>query len=896
MRPPGFSVTFAVLLALCAFLSSRDGLAQTVQVTGTVKEEGTGEPLVGANIVVLLGDGEGRVVGDVSDIDGAFSVRDVPVGIHRLTVSYAGYESFVLPQLKLEPGVDRQISVVLARTTIALDDIVVITASRQRERALSAPAAVSVVDAEEIRFRPNLSLTEHLKVLPGLDVVDSGLFHSNVYVRGFVEASDAGRFLLLTDYRIASTPSFRVNAFPQLAPLDADIERMELVAGPGSALYGPNAVSGVLHVITRSPFDSRGTTLSVEGGGRDVIKGTVRHAGVVGDAFGYKVSGHYFRGSDWESSDPAEPDSIVKGLTTPDGRVPVSALIPNSRDFDIEKIGTEATLEYRGEGDLRVVLTGGFTRVSALNVIDLGGLQIVDWDYSLVQARLHYKDLFAQVFYNQNNTGDTYFLRSGDLVRDKSRMWVAQVQHATSLLDGRQRFRYGVDALLTRPRSENTVFGRNEDDDAINEVGAYVQSETDITSMVRLVAAGRLDEQNVLEDPVFSPRVGLVVTPDPSHTFRLTFNRAYKSVGTLDLFIDINVVPMLGPFPYAVRVRGVPPETGFTFRRDENGGLGGLYMQSPFTPAAVGGPSAYLPADATLAWGAVVGFLQSQGVDLSDLPPPTVNDVETVLATLDPNTQSFVPVSPSAVADVPPLEPLRITTFEAGYRGVIGDRLLLTANIYREQNENFLGPTLNETPNVFLEANSLGAYLGRFMPAGQAAGLAGAISTIPLGTITPEQGDAGDILLTTRSFGKVTHYGAELGASVFADANWSFGGSYSWLSDNYFERETGEPRDISLNAPRHKFGGWLRYDRKEHGVSGQVRFRYVDGFPIISGLGNDDLPSYALVDLAGSYRLPITPNVHVALSIQNLLDNRHREFIGVPEIGRLVLLRLQYSM
>ena len=898
MRRPRLAGIPAVLLLFVAasMAFSFDAVGQSARLAGTVSDASTEQPLIGANVVLTLAGDASGTQGRATSETGEFVFPALRAGTYRLVVSYTGYESYVDEDLDIRDGESMQLDIPLTPTVFYLDAVLVETVSRRPERAMTAPAAVSVISAEEMQGRPNLSLTEHLKTVPGVDIVDAGLFNSSVFARGFLEASDAGRFLLLTDNRIASTASFRVNAFPQLTSIDTDVKRIEYVAGPGSALYGPNAVSGVVHVLTRSPFDSPGTTLSVTGGNRSVFKTAVRHAGVIGPSIGYKITGHYLSGNDWESVDPAEPDSIVKGKPTADGRVAVSDLIPNQRDFDIEKIGVEGTLEYRSRMGLRAVVTGGFTRISALNVIDLGGLQIADWDYFLLQARVFYKDLFAQVFLNQNDTGDTFFLRSGDLIRDRSQQWVAQLQHGRSMFEGRQRFTYGVDALLTRPRSESTVLGRNEENDAINEYGVFVQSETELTSNVRFIAAGRLDEQNVLKDPVFSPRLALVVNPSPDHTVRFMFNRAHKSVGTLDLFIDINVVPSLGPFPYAVRVRGVPPESGYTFMRDTGGGVGGLYMQSPFTPSGAGGREAFVPAEATQYWGAVVAFLQSQGVDLSTLPAPTSADVATQLALLDPNTQSFVPVSTDDVSDVPPLEPLRISTFELGYTGLISQRLMITANLYREQNRNFLGPTLNETPNVFLDQGSLTNYLARFMPLDQATGLAEGIAGVPLGTVTPEQSDAADILLTTRSFGEITHYGAELGLNVFATPEWMLTGTYSYLSDNFFERSGSDPDDISLNAPRHRFGGAVRYQNDSAGFEGQVRIRHVDSFPVISGLGRERLPSFSVVDVSASYRLPMLRQLQAAVSIQNAFDNRHREFLGTPEIGRLVLLRLQYEL
>ncbi|MEK7401920.1 MAG: hypothetical protein AABZ80_06100 [Gemmatimonadota bacterium] len=89
-------------------------------------------------------------------------------------------------------------------------------------------------------------------------------------------------------------------------------ERIEVLLGPAAALYGPNSANGVLHVITKSPFTSRGGVLTVDAGERGVVRGSGRWAQVFGDKLGVQVSGEYMRGEDWHYDDPAEPDSISR--------------------------------------------------------------------------------------------------------------------------------------------------------------------------------------------------------------------------------------------------------------------------------------------------------------------------------------------------------------------------------------------------------------------------------------------------------------------------------------------------------------------------------------------------------------------------------------------------------
>ena len=208
--------------------------------------------------------------------------------------------------------------------------------------------------------------------------------------------------------------------------------------------------------------------------------------------------------------------------------------------------------------------------------------QAKNWNYGYLQGRFIYKDLFAQVFWNRSDAGDTYILRTGLPTVDRSNLYVGQIQHSYSFGE-RQRFTYGLDVLLTRPDTGGTINGVNEEDDSINEIGAYLQSETRILPQLKFIAAGRVDDHNQLENVVISPRVALAFQPNSDHNLRLTYNRAFDTPRTSDLFLDIlsaqdpfglgaNFQPVLGFSPNIdIRAQGVRSETGFTFKRGADG-------------------------------------------------------------------------------------------------------------------------------------------------------------------------------------------------------------------------------------------------------------------------------------------------------------------------------------
>ena len=286
--------------------------------------------------------------------------------------------------------------------------------------------------------------------------------------------------------------------------------------------------------------------------------------------------------------------------------------------------------------------------------------------------------------------------------------------------------------------------------------------------------------------------------------------------------------------------------------------------------------------------------MQGAGDDLSSLPPPGPEDVSTDLLVLNLGTFGFDPMPPSEVQSIDRLEPTINNTIEFGYRGVFANKFILQADFYRSENEDFLDPLVVPTPNVFLNAESLEAYLSENMSAEEAAALAPRIAQIPVGTVTPVEGDPADILLTLRNFGDITVYGADVGFTYFPDNSWTVRGSYSYVNEDLFEKSATQPFDLSLNAPRHKLSGSVEYADAEHGWSAEARPRYVDSFPVISAPYQGRVGEYFVLDLLGNYRLPASDTL-VSVAVQNVFNNEHEEFIGTPEIGRLAIVRLTQS-
>jgi iron complex outermembrane receptor protein len=248
----------SILLATTTFAQSKSS------ITGRVVDD-RGDSLPGANVLV-----EGSMLqstrGDVTDQDGRYEVGGLESGKYRVTVSFVGYKT-----------VSRSIRLTTDQltfdATLLIDllehDQLIVSASRSPQKALNAPASVSVITGGEINDIPALNVAENVRSQPGIDFAKTGLVQNNVVARGFNNVF-SGAFLTLLDNRIARVPSVRVNVNSFMPVTNQDVEQIEVGRGPGSALYGPNSANGVLHIITKSPFGSEGTTIGLGGGERSL--------------------------------------------------------------------------------------------------------------------------------------------------------------------------------------------------------------------------------------------------------------------------------------------------------------------------------------------------------------------------------------------------------------------------------------------------------------------------------------------------------------------------------------------------------------------------------------------------------------------------------------------------
>ena len=632
LNKSSFQYLFVFLLSVATLT------AQTV--SGTVSGA-DGSALAGANVTV-----EGTDMGASSNQDGSFSISGLSDGDYTLTASYIGYDA-ASAMVSVSGGQAANVNLTLESGNVRLNQVVV-SASFKKELVTEAPASVEVFGGAELEARGATTIADVLSNRAGVETMKTGLEGSNVTVRGF-NGVFSGAIHAVVDNRWTRAPVVNAQLLQFMAPDDSDIQRVELVRGPASPMYGPDTQQGVIAMFSKSPFN-QGNRVAVTVGERDYMKVYARIAHQWGARAATRIAISHRSFNDWEANMPAtqaeanaqghnywEPTMIRRGLATPvypfisyggendPYKDPVTGS-PNDAAFDFNPEATTVDMKTEFRPDLRSNLTLNF-RMANVSAIEMTGVgRAFADDATLYQAQMSYLrqgflggDLFLNLFTNWNDQKSTYNLSTGNIVYDESSNLAFQLQHNIELNNG-QSLVWGGDMLQRTPDTQGTINGKNEDIDDFDNIGAYFSYEKKWDNGVKFVGTGRMDSNNYLSDIgtdfVFAPKVALVWSPeDVRGTFRLTYGENIDLPGNFTKNLDIAVLgtnlvygangldftsPALGGLPFQPDFQAKAmgsTTTGWTYNRDANGNHTYRTNWSPAWGANPALPAPYYGAD-----------------------------------------------------------------------------------------------------------------------------------------------------------------------------------------------------------------------------------------------------------------------------------------------------------
>ena len=296
-----FFLNFVLFSAIT--LISFNAVSQT-HISGVITEKEDNEALIGVNIVV-----KGSVVGTVTDFNGKFDLKINAAPPIVLVISSIGY---MRQEIKITDNNVMDLAVIMEEA-VELGQEVVVSASKVEERILESPVSIEKMNILDIQ---NTSADNYYKAianLKGVDVASNSINFQIINTRGFANTGNT-RFVQLIDGMDTQAPALNFPVGNLNGPSELDVESVELIPGASSALYGPNAFSGVLLINSKNPFEYQGLSAFAKMGinhmndtqadltTQPMYEGSIRYAKAFNNKFAFKVNYSYSGAEDWHGT------------------------------------------------------------------------------------------------------------------------------------------------------------------------------------------------------------------------------------------------------------------------------------------------------------------------------------------------------------------------------------------------------------------------------------------------------------------------------------------------------------------------------------------------------------------------------------------------------------------
>jgi outer membrane receptor for ferrienterochelin and colicin len=404
----------------------------------------------------------------------------------------------------------------------------VVTASRNAQSPLDSPNSTTIVTKQDIKLSGMTRIPELLRRVAGMDVMQVTGGDSNVSMRGF-NSRLANKLLVLVNGRSVYNDILGSTFWESLS-IDVDqIERIEVVRGPGSALYGANAFTGVVNIITIAPGEGK-PGVRVGYGDHSEAYGSAWASGRDGD-FSYRASAGYTRHPRWTREiAPGRLDAQVADF---------------DQSLGSENVRLDLRTTQRINKDTSISVGGGYSRF-ALNVYGIGPFN----DYQLkgdtadVTTDFKSKHINARAYFTRlagrASVGYNYLGHSDYLSRPTQNSASAEVEYVND---------FKLPAALKHDihiglgyRHKNVAWEYLQLDVPSENHGAiYLQDAMSVGKSFTFVASGRLDYVPYLGRVVPSPRASVIIKPTDRQAIRVSSSRAFRTPSFLESYLDLPI-------------------------------------------------------------------------------------------------------------------------------------------------------------------------------------------------------------------------------------------------------------------------------------------------------------------------------------------------------------------
>jgi len=427
---------------------------------------------------------------------------------------------------------------------VRIEENVVVSATKVEQQLINAPATITVIGPRTLDVAASQNYADILRAVPGVNITQLSARDVNITPRGSTSTLSTNQLAVL-DGRSLYQDFFGFVMWDFMPVNLNELKRIEVIRGPASAIWGANAVSGVVNVITKTPREMLGTSAAVGFGtfdrntaNVDEDAGTLwylnaTHAGAINDSAAFKVSAGYYTQDAF-----ARPTGLIpNGGTT---------RYPSYENQGTKQPKVDARLDYSLDNGAYMTFSGGYSGTEGLMHSGIGPFDIENGSWMGYGKANYTRNAFRlQAFFNTLDGEAAQLLTRGPggapiVFVFKTKTFDVEAGNVTTF--GRNVLTYGGNV-----RHNSFDMSIAPDAEARTEGGFYAQDEIFISDMLRLVAGARLDKFTSIDGVVISPRVAVLVKPVPDQAVRVSYNRAFRSPSAINNSIDLTIAE---PLPF----------------------------------------------------------------------------------------------------------------------------------------------------------------------------------------------------------------------------------------------------------------------------------------------------------------------------------------------------------
>ena len=426
-------------------------------------------------------------------------------------------------------------------------EVIVVTASRTEQRLQEVPVAMTVISAEQLATMPADNYGDVLRNVPGLNVTQISARDIQINTRKASGSLSTDQLVLL-DGRSVYLDFFGFVMW-DLLPLNFnEIAQIEVVRGPGSAVWGANALGGVINLITKSPWEAAGTSATLGVGELSTLSGSFTYA-AAGDKTGYKISTSYYE------QDPYDrPTGLIAGSSTP---------YPDFENGGTEQPKIDLRVDHLQNDDTSWSFSAGYAGTDGIVHSGIGPFD-VDSSSNLSYAKVSWVknalnvNIYANILDGTASNLLTVGLDGLPLILGfESQTYNIDFSN-THIAGEKHIITYGATARTTDFDLSIAPLGQKRD-----EYGVFLQDEILFSDKFRWLVGARFDDIDTVGS-VVSPRTSLMFQPSRDHNFRISYNEAFRAASVVENFLGISIVNQVNLFPLFAAF-GIPAPNPFLF-------------------------------------------------------------------------------------------------------------------------------------------------------------------------------------------------------------------------------------------------------------------------------------------------------------------------------------------